>query len=60
LLRADVRFAGARFRVVAVVRAAVRFAFFAFAMCDDPLLLEGENSHDNKQTSRKFHSGVIA
>lgn len=40
--RADApRLAGARLLVLLVERAAVRFAFFALAMCDRPLLLEG-------------------
>jgi hypothetical protein len=53
------RLAGARLLVLLVVRDAVRFAFFAFAMCDRPLLLEwGANSHDNKQPGYKFHVRV--
>lgn len=50
------RFAGARLAVLLVVRAAVRFAFFAFAMCDRPLLLGGESSHDNNRTRNGFHA----
>jgi hypothetical protein len=55
--RADVlRFAGARLPLVLVERDAVRFAFFALAMCDRPLLLEGEESHDNNRTGNGFHT----
>jgi hypothetical protein len=53
------RLAGARLLVLLVVRDAVRFAFFAFAMCDRPLLLEGGDSHDNHQTGNGFHALMV-
>jgi len=50
------RLAGALLAVLLVVRAAVRFAFFAFAICGRPLLLGVKVSHDNNRTGNEFHA----
>jgi hypothetical protein len=50
------RFVGALLAVLLVVRAAVRFAFFAFAICGRPLLLGVKVSHDNNRTGNEFHA----